>query len=296
MIIKTTLSENINMIGDTIKYFKEQGKEVIYDAEHFFDGYKANSEYALDTIKAASLAGADSICLCDTNGGASPDEILEILSEVMKVTDLPIGIHAHNDSGMAVANSIMSVLHGVVQVQGTLAGFGERCGNANLSTIIPNLQIKKGYSAIPQESIIKLTEITRRIAEIANINLDESMPYVGKSAFAHKAGMHIDGVKKASQSFEHIEPHSVGNDRRILMSEVAGRSTVIQKIQRIDPTVTKDSPVTQKVVDRVKKLEHEGYQFEGAEGAFELLIRKELGQYTPFFNLEHFKIIGEQPM
>lgn len=294
-IIKTTLLENLNMIKDTVKFFKEKGKEVIYDAEHFFDGYKANPDYAIASLIAAEEGGADSICLCETNGGAFPDEVFEITKKVMEKILVPIGIHTHNDTGMAEANSIFAVMAGASCVQGTLVGFGERCGNANLSTIIPSLQIKKGYEIIG-ENISKLTEISRKIAEIANIPLRDNMPYVGKSAFTHKAGMHIDGVNKASKSFEHIPPDLVGNDRRILMSEVAGRSTVAHKIAKIDSTITKNSPITQKVVDRIKELEHMGYQFEGAEAAFELLVRKELGQYTPFFDLEHFKIMDEHPL
>ncbi|WP_070000558.1 citramalate synthase [Cellulosilyticum sp. I15G10I2] len=294
-IIKTTLEENLNMIYDTIKFFKDNGKEVIFDAEHFFDGYKNNKEYALSALKKAEEAGADCIALCETNGGAFPDEVYEIVKTVVGHVDVQIGIHTHDDTGMGVANSIMAVLAGATHVQGTLVGFGERCGNANLSTIIPNLQVKRDYQCIPEENMTRLTSLSRRVAEIANVSLRDNMPYVGKSAFAHKAGMHIDGVTKASTSFEHVPPHSVGNERRFLMSEVAGRSTIIEKIQRIAPQITKDDEVTQQIINRIKDLEHQGYQFEGADGTFELLVRKALGKYKPFFDLEEFKIIGEEP-
>lgn len=293
-IIKATLEENLEMIYDTIKFFKDHGKEVIFDAEHFFDGYKNNKDYALRTLKKAEEAGADCIVLCETNGGAFPDEVYEAVKEVVNLLQCPVGIHTHDDTGMGVANSMMAVFAGAAHVQGTFVGFGERCGNANLSTLIPNLQIKRNYDCIPQENLSKLTTLARRVAEIANISLRDNMPYVGKSAFAHKAGMHIDGVTKSSSSFEHISPQLVGNERRLLMSEVAGRSTLIGKIQRIAPTIRKDDPVTQQIIDRVKELEHKGYQFEGADGTFELLVRKALGKYKPFFDLEEFKTIGEE--
>ncbi len=294
-IIKTTLEENLNMIYDTVKFLKDNGKEVIYDAEHFFDGYKNNKEYALSTLRKAEEAGADCLVLCETNGGAFPDEVYASVKEVTAHVSVEVGIHTHDDTGMGVANSIMAVLAGATHVQGTLVGFGERCGNANLSTIIPNLQIKRNYQCIQNENMEKLTLLSRRVAEIANISLKDNMPYVGKSAFAHKAGMHVDGVTKASTSFEHVPPHAVGNERRFLMSEVAGRTTIIEKIQKIAPEVTKDDEVTGKIINRIKDLEHQGYQFEGADGTFELLVRKALGKYKPFFDLEEFKIIGEEP-
>ena len=294
-IIKTTLEENLKMIYDTIAFFKEKGKIVIFDAEHFFDGYKNNKQYAMEALKAAQNAGADCIALCETNGGAFPDEVYEIVSEVVKEIHTKVGIHTHNDTGMGVANSMMAVFAGATHVQGTLVGFGERCGNANLSTIIPNLQIKRGYKCVDDEKLKKLTTYAIRVSEIANLPLSDQMPYVGKSAFAHKAGMHIDGVTKASTSFEHVPPISVGNERRFLMSEVAGRSTILEKVQRINPNIKRDDPVTTIIVNRIKELEYKGYHFEGAEGTFELLVRKALGKYKPFFDLEEFKIIGEEP-
>ena len=294
-IINATLQENLEMIYDTIAYLKEQGKYVVFDAEHFFDGYKENPDYAMKTLDAANQAGADCLCLCDTNGGTFPHEIFDITKKVVDRFAVTVGVHCHNDCGMAVANSVMAVRAGAEHVQGVMTGFGERCGNTNLSTVIPNLQCKLGYECIPEENISKLTHTARKVSEIANLQLSIREPYVGKCAFAHKGGMHIDGVCKNSRSFEHIDPSVVGNERRFLTSEVAGRTTILSAMQRIIPGVEKNSPETTKVIDKLKELEYEGYQFEGADGAFELLIRKTLGKYKPFFELENFKIIGEHP-
>lgn len=293
-IIRATLPENLEMIKDTISFFKSKDKEVTFDAEHFFDGYKSNKDYALESLGAAVSAGADYITLCDTNGGSFPDEVKEITREVCdKFPSVKVGIHAHNDSGLGVANSIMAVDAGATQVQGTFTGFGERCGNANLSAIIPNLQLKKGYKCIPDEQMVNLTSTARFISEVSNLTLANSMPYVGDSSFAHKGGMHIDGVNKASHSFEHIDPSLVGNRRRFLMSEVAGRSSIIKSIQKVDQSITKDSKEAQDIIDELKKLEHEGYQYEGAESSFELVVRKALGKYTPSFKINDFKTIVE---
>lgn len=294
-VIQTTYEENLRMIEDTIRFFKEHDKEVIFDAEHFYDGYKTNPEYAVETLKAAVNGGTDCIVLCDTNGGTFPDEIFSITKKIRECFDVEIGIHCHNDTGMAVANSIMAVEAGAKHIQGTFIGIGERCGNANLSTLIPNLQLKRHYECINPINMPKLTEIARYIAEVTNVRLDSSLPYVGDNAFAHKGGMHIDGVTKAQNSFEHIAPEEVGNNRRFLMSEVSGKNTIIQKIQKIEPTLTKDSKETQELVNILKDLEHEGYQFEGAESSFEMIIRKHLGRYQPFFELLYYKIIEEEP-
>lgn len=294
-ILKTELEENLNMVKDTIIYLKECGKEVIFDAEHFYDGYKSNKEYSLEVLKVAKEAATDCIVLCDTNGGCFPDEIYEISKDVMSSIGGNVGIHCHNDTGMAVANSIMATKAGITHVQGTMIGFGERCGNANLSTIIPNLQLKLNYDVLDEEELGNLTNISRLIAEIANIPLSEDMPYVGNSSFAHKGGMHIDGVRKSSNSFEHIDPSKVGNSRRFLISEVSGKSSILKKVQKIFPNVTKDNEEIQKVLDKLKQLEHEGYQFEGADGTVKLIIRKIIGKYKPFFALKHFKIIEDQP-
>ena len=294
-ILRTTLDENLRMIGDTIRHLKQQGREVVYDAEHFFDGYKANADYALQTLAVAAEAGADCLCLCDTNGGSFPDEIFEITRTVKGRFAVTIGIHCHNDGEMAVANSIMAVQAGATQVQGTINGIGERCGNANLCSIIPNLQIKLGYSCIPAESLEQLTSVARAVSEIANMPHNEKAGYVGGDAFAHKGGMHIDAVVKNPMSYEHIDPEMVGNSRRMLMSEVAGRSTLMTRINAVDPGLGKDAPETQKIIDRLKQLEHEGYQFEAAESSFELVVRKILGKYQPFFELKEYKVIVNEP-
>ncbi|MDR3238950.1 MAG: citramalate synthase [Clostridiales bacterium] len=294
-ILQASLGENLKMIRDTAAFFKRNHKEVIFDAEHFFDGYKANPDYALSCLAAAAEAGADCLALCDTNGGAFPLEIYEITQKITAAFDIPIGIHCHNDCGMAAANSVMAVEAGASQVQGTFTGFGERCGNAALSTVIPNLQIKKSMPCIPPDRLPLLTRTARLISEVANVRLNGSAPYVGRSAFAHKGGMHIDAVLKSSLSFEHIDPHRVGNARKILTSEMAGRGAVLAKIQKINPVLIKNSPETEAIIRRVKELEHEGYQFEAAEGALDIIIRKQLGRYKPLFELVNLKILGEQP-
>ncbi len=294
-ILRTTLDENLRMIGDTIRYLKQQGKEVVFDAEHFFDGYKANPDYALQALTAAADAGADCLVLCDTNGGTFPNEIFAITQAVRLHVKTAIGIHCHNDGEMAVANSVMAVQAGATQIQGTINGIGERCGNANLCSILPNLQLKLGFDCIPSENMPHLTSVARFVSEIANITHNEKAPYVGNDAFAHKGGMHIDAVNKNPISYEHVNPESIGNTRHILMSEVAGRSTLLAKINIIDPTLKKDSPETQRVLDRLKALEHEGYQFETAESSFELVVRKELGKYRPFFELKSFRVMVNEP-
>ena len=294
-ILSTTAQENFRMISDTCRYLKEQGKTVFFDAEHFFDGYKDDPEFALSALKAANEAGADRLVLCDTNGGCMPGEIDKIMKDVCKRFPGKVGIHTHNDRGMAVANSVVAVQAGAVQVQGTFLGFGERCGNANLSTVIPNLQLACGYPCIPQENLPRLTETARRIAEISNISIKKNEPFVGISAFAHKAGMHADGVLKLSRSFEHVSPEAVGNERRFLMSEISGRTQILEKIRKIDPGITKDSPETAKILKELKRLEQEGYQFEAADSSFEMLIRKNLGAYKPFFEMNNYKIVTGRP-
>jgi len=294
-VLRAELDENLEMIRDTIAFFKEQGKEVIFDAEHFFDGYKHNPEYAMAALKAAEKGGAGTLVLCDTNGGCFPTEISELVKTVVTAFSLPIGIHTHNDCEMAVANSIMAVEAGATHIQGTFTGFGERCGNANLSAIIPSLQIKKGYECIFPEALTELTQTARYISEVANISHDERAAYVGQTAFAHKGGMHIDAVTKAPETFEHVDPQMVGNERKYLMSEVAGRSLLLARIQQVSPEMTKDSPETKGIMEKLKELEQKGYQFEGAESSFALYIRKQLGKYKPLFELVNFKTIGEQP-
>ena len=293
-VLKTTLEENLNMIRDTVAFFKGEGREVIFDAEHFFDGARANEEYAFQTLKAAAEAGADSLVLCDTNGGSFPSEVYDRTAKAVLEFSIPIGIHCHNDDGMAVANSVMAVEAGAAHVQGTLIGIGERCGNANLSTLIPTLQIKRGYACIPDDCLQRLTPTARLVAELSNMQLSSSLPYVGKSAFAHKGGMHIDAVLKDTRTVEHIEPETVGNERRILMSEVSGRSTILAKVRKICPEIDKESRQAKEIVDLLKDMEHKGYQYEGAEPSFELLVRRHLGKYKPFFELEKTTIIEGQ--
>lgn len=296
-ILKATLEENLQMISETAAFLKSAGRTVIYDAEHFFDAWKANREYALQTLEAAVSGGASVLALCDTQGGSLPMDILNITREVTEHFNgqVEIGIHAHNDSGLAVSVSLMAVEGGASHVQGTLLGFGERTGNANLSTIIADLELKMKCICLPAGKLNQLTPVARRVAEIANLMMDPGMPYVGSNAFAHKAGMHIDAVTKNPAAYEHIAPDIVGNDRVFLMSEVAGRSTIIERIKKFDPSVTKNSPVVAEIIKKMKDMEHAGYQFEGADGSFELLVRKNLGKYQPFFKLHYYKTIGEKP-
>lgn len=295
-ILCTTAEENLAMIEESCRFLTEHGKRVFFDAEHFFDGYKDGRAFALSALKAAVSGGAQCLILCDTNGGAFPDEIYEITQDVVRqFPHVTVGIHTHNDRGMAVANSIMAVRAGATHVQGTYLGYGERCGNANLSTIIPNLQLKLERLCIPELNMHNLTTTARRLAEISNISLRAGEPYVGSSAFAHKAGMHADGVLKVSQSFEHINPETVGNERRFLMSEMSGRTAVLNKIHKIHPELKRDSPETLEIMKDLKELEQHGYQFEGADSSFELLIRKHTGSYRPFFELIHYRILTGRP-
>ena len=293
-VLGATLDENILMVEETVAFFKAQGKEVIFDAEHFFDGYQANPDYAMRVLAAAHKGGADSLALCDTNGGTMPFDVQKIVKLVVDTfSDVTIGIHCHNDCGMAVANSVMAVNVGARQVQGTLIGFGERCGNACLTSLIGDLQIKMGYDCIPDNNLKSLTTTAHRVAELANIILDEKLPYVGVDAFAHKGGMHIDGVSKVQSSFEHINPSQVGNHREFLLSEVAGRSALVNKMQAQYPLLTRDAKETQELMQQLKELEQNGYHFEGAESSFELIVKRYLEKYEPYFKLEHFKIIDE---
>ncbi len=297
-ILKTTEQENYAMIADTVAFFKEHGKRVIFDAEHFFDGYRANPVFAMKALESAATAGADVLALCDTNGGTFPEDVYAITKRVVECFEsmgTAVGIHVHNDGGMAVANSVMAVAAGASHVQGTYLGFGERSGNANLSSIIPNLQLKQGYSCIPESNLALLTPTARSLAEIANVRLNRGEPYVGSSAFAHKAGMHADGVLKNSATFEHVNPEAVGNERRFLMSEISGRTAVLEKIRGYCPKITKESPEIYAIIEQLKRMELEGYQYEGADGSFELLVRKCMGQLHSFFDLVYYRITGEKP-
>jgi len=295
-VLHVPLQENIAMIFDTVAFLKKEGRTVIYDAEHFFDGWKANPDYALSAIKAALDAGADRIVLCDTNGGVFTDTITAAINEVKKaLPNAVIGIHAHNDSGFALANTIAAVQAGATHAQGTLVGFGERCGNTALAALIPSLELKLGLRCLPEGNLVRIGELTRRVAEIANVTISDDMPYIGAHAFSHKAGMHADGILKISKSFEHISPEEVGNDRRFLMSEVGGRAAIVERVKKIEPSITKDSPVVAALAEKLKNLEAEGWAYEGADASFEILTRRELGLYKPFFSIEAYRVMSEHP-
>ncbi len=291
--LNTTLEENLNMIEGSISYLIKNGKEVFFDCEHFFDGYKANPKYALSVAKTAHQAGAKRIILCDTNGGCMNNEIYKITKAVIDlIPSALIGIHAHNDSDLAIANSIASVDAGASQVQGCINGYGERCGNTNICSIIPNLQLKKDFDVIG-ENISKLSDTARQIAEISNKSLHSSMPYVGRSAFAHKAGVHASGVRKNSQTYEHIDPNSVGNVRRFLISDQAGSASIKEKLDNlrfIENVIDSD---IKKIIDEIKKLEWKGFAFEGADASFEILCMKVLNRQPNFFNILGFRVIGD---
>ncbi len=296
-IIKTSLEENLQMIQDSCRYLTQNGRHVFYDAEHFFTGYQADKDYAIKTLQAAVDGGAEVLCLCETRGGSMIDQVQNAVRDVVKTfgSKVKIGIHTHNDCGLAVANSLVAVQEGAVHVQGVLLGFGERTGNANLSAIIPDLQCKMGFACIPEEKMKLLTSVCKEVAEITNLSLNPQMPFIGANAFAHKAGMHIDAVLKNPSAYEHISPELVGNNRVFLMSEVAGRSMIIEKIRKFFPNVKKTDAVVGEICDRVKELEHEGFQFEGADGSFELMVRKLVGKYQPFFKLHYYQTNGSNP-
>lgn len=288
--LKTTLEENLKMISDSISYLKSKGMEIIFDAEHFFDGYKNNPGYAMECLRAAELAGADVLCLCDTNGGSLSFEIQEIINKIIKLVTKPLGIHAHNDSECAVSVSGMAVKCGVTMVQGTINGYGERCGNANLCSIIPILKLKMGLDCISSESLEKLTEVSRHIAEIANLPQSAHQPFVGRSAFAHKGGIHVSAILKHPGTYEHINPELVGNERRVTVSELSGISNLIFKAKDYGVDLKKDSPQIKELVNKLKQLEHEGYQFEEGEASFELLLKRSLKTYMPFFELKQYSM------
>lgn len=292
--LNTTLEENLAMISDTVRYLKSHDLEVIYDAEHFFDGFLQNSEYALDTIKAAARAGADWIALCDTNGGMLPHELADICCRLKEEIDVPFGIHAHNDGDLAVANTLSAIKAGGIMVQGTINGFGERCGNANLCSIIPNLEFKMGYKCLPEGCMVSLTEVSRYVSELANVAHLPQQPFVGHSAFAHKAGMHVSAVAKNPATYEHMDPQLIGNKRRVLVSELSGISNLKYKAQELNIDVEFETPESKKIIHQIKELEHEGFQYEGAEASLELLLRKAFGQYQEQFKLESFKILMEK--
>lgn len=287
-VLRVDEAENLAMIRDSVEFLHGEGRELIYDAEHFFDGFFANPDFALKTIKAAEEAGASIVVLCDTNGGRLPDEITKAVSAAREVLSIPVGIHCHNDSGVAEANSLAAVDAGAIQVQGTVNGIGERCGNANLITVIPNLVLKKNCDALAVDGLSHLTELSRYVYEIANMNFRPSQPFVGTSAFAHKGGMHVHAVNRIAESYEHVKPESVGNERRVLVSELSGRSNIVAKTTQ--HRLGSDQELMTKILERVQVLENEGYQFEAAEASFDLLVKKVAETYEPMFERIHFRV------
>ena len=293
-VLRITPDKNLELIRDTISYLKENVPEVIFDAEHFFDGYKNDPSYAMETILAAQEAGADLIVLCDTNGGALPSEVRRVFEEIRGRIEKPLGIHAHNDSDCAVANSLIAVEAGAVHVQGTINGYGERCGNANLCSIIPSLRMKMGLNCIREDGLMRLTGISRFVSETANLVHREEMPFVGNHAFTHKGGVHVNAIMKNPRAYEHISPETVGNRRRIVISELSGTSTVLQKALERGVDLRRDDPRVKEILDRVEELEKNGYQFDDADGSFEILLRKAMGSYRSFFELEGFRVFVEK--
>ncbi len=293
-VIKTSPEENLRIIHDSVAYLVQNGVEVLFDAEHFFDGFLIDGEYALKCLKAAQSAGASWLVLCDTNGGTLPGDIQIVTQQVTGSLNLPVAIHCHNDSGLATAGTLRAVMAGATQVQGTINGYGERCGNANLCEILPNLQLKMHMDCLPTGALTRLTSTARSIGEIANISINEHSPYVGRSAFAHKGGMHIDGVMKNHKSFEHIKPEWVGNHRRYLLSEMAGRGALLGKLSTLAPTLTKDSPEVVAIMEELKQLEADGYSFENATASLELRLLGALGQRQHFFEVLDFQVISRK--
>ncbi len=293
-ILKATLEENLQMIHDSVNFLKTKKREVFYDAEHFFDGYKRNPQYALKTIEAAHQGGAECIILCDTNGGSLPEEVRRIVTQVQEKIPTPLGIHTHNDMGLAVANSLAAVEAGCVQVQGTLNGFGERCGNADIGIIVAVLATKMKQKTIPDANLKKLTETCYYLSEVSNIKLADNHPFVGHSAFAHKGGVHIDAMLKNPLAYEHLEPDAIGNHRRFVTSELAGKMPIVLKAKAFGFELDKKSAQTADLLKALQLKEHEGYQFEAADASFELFLKRKLKRYVEFFKLEGFKVHTEK--
>ncbi|MFA5156054.1 MAG: citramalate synthase [Candidatus Omnitrophota bacterium] len=293
-ILKTTLEENLLMIKDTVSFLVSEGLDVFYDAEHFFDAFKANREYTLKTLLTAQEAGAVSVCLCDTNGGSLTSEVARIVKEVRPLIKGILGIHCHNDAGLAIANSLAAVEAGADMVQGTINGYGERCGNADLIPIIANLKLKMGIDCIGREGLKDLVKLSHFVGEISNMRQRNDQPYVGTSAFAHKGGMHINAVMKNPVAYEHADPLAVGNHRRFLMSELGGKTGILVQAKNLELDLSKDDPKTKKILRLIQDLEHKGYHFEAAEGSLELLLKRALKKYTKFFELEGFRVVIEK--
>ena len=293
-ILGVSLDENAALIEDSVSYLKKQGRRVIYDAEHFFDGYKRNPDYALKTVKAAVQGGADVVVFCDTNGGSLPNEVHRMVTDAMNGLSVPAGIHAHNDCGLALANSLAAVQAGVIMVQGTINGYGERCGNTDLVSAIGNLQIKMGHDCVAKEKLKKLRELSRYVSEVANVPPSKQAPYVGKSAFAHKGGVHVSAVLRNPAAYEHIDPELVGNRRRVLVSDLAGKSNIEYKAREMGISLGGNGFGSEKIVKEIKRLEDQGFQFDAAEGSLELLMKKVTGQFQEPFNLESLRVTMEK--
>jgi 2-isopropylmalate synthase len=291
--LKISLERNCELIKSSVAFLKSKGREVIFDAEHFFDGFAANPEYALQTLRAAAEGGADILSLCDTNGGSLPSHIQEAIGRVKAVTTLPLGIHCHNDSEMAVANTLAAVQCGVIQVQGTMNGYGERCGNANLCSIIPNLEIKMGYESIGPERLKLLTNASRFISQIANLPHRKDLPFVGKSSFAHKGGIHVSAVLKDAATYEHINPETVGNSRRVLVSELSGKSNLLYKAREMNLNITDQEELLKPALNRIKKLENQGYEFEAAEASVRVLMETAINGEREFFTIDNFRVFTD---
>ena len=292
--LKISLDSNLEIIHSSVAFLKKHAEKVFFDAEHFFDGYKDNPDFAIKCLLAAEQAGADCLVLCDTNGGTMPGGIVRIIEELKSKISIPFGIHTHNDSECGVANSLVAVEAGASQVQGPINGYGERCGNANLISIIPNLQLKLGYRCITDEQLQGLRDMSRVVSELANLRHYKRQPFVGDSAFAHKGGIHVSAILRRPETYEHIRPELVGNLQRVLISDLAGRSNILKKAEEFNIELDSKSPKLQAIIDNLKELEHQGYQFEGAEASFELLLKKALGLHRRFFDLIGFRVIIEK--
>jgi 2-isopropylmalate synthase len=295
--LNTTLEENLEMIGDSVAFFKKAGRELVYDAEHFFDGFKANPDYALATLRRAAEAGADWLVLCDTNGGLLTFEVPDIMARVRQITD-PLGVrlgsHVHNDGDLACANTLFAVQHGARQVQGTINGYGERCGNVNLCSVIANLELKMGYRCLPEGHLARLTEVSHTVAEVANLPHHNQMPFVGRSAFAHKGGVHVAAVMKDRRTYEHIVPEQVGNRQRVLVSELGGQSNVLHKAYQLGLEMRKGDSEVRDVIEQIKQLENQGFSFENAEASFELIMWRTQADYQAPFELRDMVVLSEQ--
>ncbi|RPJ50196.1 MAG: citramalate synthase [Chloroflexi bacterium] len=291
-VLRTTLDENLRMVEESVAYLIAQGKRVIYDAEHFFDGYKADAAYALETLRAAARGGAETIVLCDTNGGSMPWEIVDAIRAVRGSVSTPLGIHTHNDSECAVANTLAAVREGAVQIQGTINGIGERCGNANLCAILPDLEIKMGLSCLPEGKLAQLYDLSHFVTEVANLTPNEHMAYVGRSAFAHKGGVHVHAIRRVNRSYNHIEPALVGNQMRVVVSELSGRANLLSKAEEYGVEISNGESVPQ-VLQDVKALESQGFSFEGAEASVIMMLKRQQPDYKPPFDLIDFSVIVE---